>query len=134
VGVIDEFRGEKAYALMPVEIIPPRERPFFDYDAKYSGQTLERVPGNFTAAEKDELAEAARAAHEALGQTHYSRSDFIVSRRGIFFLETNSAAAVGMTKDSLFPKALGAVGTSLGQFTDHVIGLARRDKRKVYIA
>jgi D-alanine-D-alanine ligase len=134
VGVIDDFRGEKAYALMPVEIIPPRERPFFDYDAKYSGQTIERVPGNFTAAEKDELSQAARAAHEALGQTHYSRSDFIVSRRGIFFLETNSAAAVGMTGESLFPKALAAVGSSLGQFADHVLTLAQGGKRKLHTA
>ncbi len=29
VGVIDDFRGEKAYALMPVEIVPPLSSPFF---------------------------------------------------------------------------------------------------------
>ncbi len=132
VGVIDNFRGEKTYALLPVEIIPPKSRPFFDYDAKYSGETTERVPGNFTAREKEELTEAARMAHQALEQSHYSRSDFIVSRRGIFFLETNNAAAVGMTKESLFPKALEAVGAKLGDFVDHVVTLAQSNKRKLH--
>lgn len=132
VGVIDNFRGEKTYVLMPIEIIPPTSRPFFDYDAKYSGETIERVPGNFTAGEKEELTQAARTAHEALGQTHYSRSDFIVSRRGIFFLETNNAAAVGMTRESLFPKALHAIGAKLGDFVDHVVTLAQSEKRKLH--
>jgi D-alanine-D-alanine ligase len=125
VGVIDGFRGEDIYALMPVEIIPPKESPFFDYDAKYGGKTIERVPGNFTSREKDELMQAAKAAHRALGVSHYSRSDFIVGRRGIFFLETNNPQAVGMSGESLFPKALEAVGSNLSQFLDHVITLAR---------
>jgi D-alanine-D-alanine ligase len=125
VGVIENFRGEEIYALMPIEIIPPKENPFFDYDAKYSGKTVERVPGNFTSREKEGLMEAARAAHKALGLAHYSRSDFIVGRRGIFFLETNNPQAVGMSSESLFPKALEAVGSNLSQFLDHVITLAR---------
>lgn len=132
VGVIDNYRGEKTYALMPIEIIPPASRPFFDYEAKYGGESIERVPGNFTEGEKEELARAARTAHEALGQAHYSRSDFVVARRGIFFLETNSAAAVAMTKESLFPKALYAIGAKLGDFVGHVVELARAGKRKLH--
>lgn len=129
VGVIDDFRGEKFYALMPVEIVPPRERPFFDYHAKYSGDTLERVPGNFTAREKEELASAAKRAHEALGLSHYSRSDFIVARRGIFFLETNNASGVGMSDQSLFPKALAAVGAKMSDFLEHIVTLAHAGKK-----
>ena len=125
VGVIDNFRGQKTYALMPVEIIPPPQR-FFDYEVKYNGQTIERCPGNFTHAEKAELERAARLAHELLGAAHYSRSDFIVSRRGVYFLEINSAQAVGLTEESLLPKALHAGGTKLSHFIDHVITLARK--------
>ncbi len=128
VGVIDHFRGEKAYALMPVEIIPPREHKFFSYDAKYSGETTERVPGNFSHDQKQELMNIARAVHENLGLTHYSRSDFIVSRRGIYFLEINNAAAVGMTEDSLMPKAIRAVGSKLSEFVGHVVDLVRNPK------
>jgi D-alanine-D-alanine ligase len=126
VGVIDHFRGEKAYALMPVEIVPPKSSPFFDYHAKYSGETLERVPGHFTFEEKHALMDAAKAVHQGLGLSHYSRSDFIVSPRGIYFLEVNPAAGIGFTSESLFPKALRAVGARVSDFLDHVIGLAKK--------
>ena len=125
VGVVDSFRGEQAYALMPVEIVPPTGK-FFDFENKYNGQTLERVPGNFTDTEKRELERLAKLVHQELGMSHYSRSDFIVSKRGIYFLEVNSAAAVGLTQQSLLPKALAAVGSSLSQFVEHVVELARK--------
>lgn len=126
VGVIDNFRNEKTYALMPVEIVPPAENAFFDYDAKYSGKSLERVPGHFTSSEKEELMQMAKLAHESLGVLHYSRSDFIVSPRGVYFLEINNPAAVGMTTESLFPKAIEAVGFRMPDFLEHVIALAKR--------
>jgi D-alanine-D-alanine ligase len=128
VGVIDNFRNEKLYALMPVEIIPPASSPFFDYDAKYSGQSIERVPGHFSTEEKRTLVNAAKAVHEGLGLRHYSRSDFIVSPRGIYFLEVNPAAGIGMTSESLFPKALRAVGARQADFLDHIIQLAKLHK------
>ncbi|MDO8548362.1 MAG: ATP-grasp domain-containing protein [bacterium] len=126
VGVIDNFRNEKCYALMPVEIIPPPSAQFFDYDTKYSGQTIERVPGNFSKEEKSELMRLARTVHEALALPHYSRSDFIVSKRGIYFLEVNPASGIGFTKESVFPKALHAVGATISQFLDHIIALTKR--------
>jgi D-alanine-D-alanine ligase len=129
VGIIDGFRGEKMYALFPVEICPPAQHAFFNYEAKYGGETIERVPGNFTDTEKRLLVEAAKAAHAEVGAQHYSRSDFIVSKRGIYFLEINSAAAVGLTEESLFPKAVRAVGASMPEFYDHVIQLALDDTR-----
>ncbi|MDQ5955606.1 MAG: D-alanine--D-alanine ligase [Patescibacteria group bacterium] len=124
VGVIDHFRGQRSYALFPIEIIPPPKHAFFNYEAKYSGESKEICPGNFNDAEKQILCDAAIKVHEALGAKHYSRSDFIVSKRGIYFLEINSAAAVGMTKESLLPKALHAVGSNVPEFLDHVISLA----------
>ena len=126
VGVIDHFRNEKTYALMPVEIIPPREHKFFTYDAKSSSETIKRVPGHFTQGEKSELEGIAKAVHETLGLSHYSRSDFILSRRGIYFLEINNAAAVGMIEESLMSKAIRAVGSKLSEFVDHVVSLVRR--------
>ena len=85
VGVIDNFRNERTYALMPVEIVPPPHHKFFSYGAKYSGETLERVPGHFTHEQKQDLMNIAKAVHENLGLSHYSRSDFIVSPPGIYF-------------------------------------------------
>ena len=123
VGVIENFRDEKMYALPPVEIIPPSHRPFFDYEAKYSGETIERVPGNFAQSEKEILMQFAKKIHGGLELAHYSRSDFIVSKRGIYFLEVNTLP--GLTSESLFPKALQSVGSKLSDFLDHIISLAR---------
>ncbi len=130
VGVIDNFRGEQTYALLPVEIIPPQKHGFFSYDAKYSGETIERVPGNFSSEEKEQLMWNARAVHEAMGMSHYSRSDFIVSKRGVYFLEVNNAAGCGMTKESLFPKAVAAVGATLTDFLSHIVELARKGQKR----
>jgi D-alanine-D-alanine ligase len=126
VGVIDHFRNERAYVLMPVEIIPPPEHSFFSYDAKYGGKSVERVPGNFSHAEKEELSKMARRVHEGLELSHYSRSDFILSPRGIYFLEVNTLP--GLTSESLLPKAVAAGGTTLSGFLDHVLDLARSGK------
>lgn len=128
VGVVDGFRGQPAYALLPVEIASPPGHAFFSWDAKYGGQSTERCPGNFTPQEKHALERAAIRMHQEMELAHYSRSDFIVSPRGIYFLEINPAAAVGMTEESLFPKALAAVGASLAEFTDHVVSLALRPR------
>jgi len=127
VGVIERFRNEKLYALMPVEIVPPQDAAFFDYDAKYGGRTLERVPAHFPHEVKRELGELAKKAHQALGLAHYSRSDFIVSKRGIYFLEVNTLP--GLTGESLLPKALQAVGASLPHFIEHIISLAKKHDR-----
>lgn len=121
-GVVDNFRGEDTYVLFPIEIIPAEGNAFFDYNAKYSGTTDEICPGRFSATEKEEIQRVARLAHQSLGLRHYSRSDFIVSSRGVFFLEVNTLP--GLTEQSLIPKALVAGGASLPEFLDHVISLA----------
>ncbi len=122
-GVVDNFKGQDIYSLLPIEIRKPAAHEFFDYDAKYSGATDEICPGNFSKEESQLIQKMARDAHAALGLRHYSRSDFIVHpKRGIYILETNTLP--GLTKESLLPKELSAIGSSLSQFLDHVIGLA----------
>lgn len=126
-GVVEGLRDEALYALPPIEIIPP-EKDFFSYGAKYSGATQEIVPGRFQRHVQDELMRMARMMHEGLGLRHYSRSDFIVSPKGIYFLETNTLP--GMTSESLLPKSLAAVGVSFPDFLSHLVGLALRGKKR----
>lgn len=126
VGVIDRFRGSKSYALPPVEIVLPKTCDVFDFDTKYSGQAEERCPGAFSRAEVEELERAARIVHERLGLRHYSRSDFMVTPRGPYFLEAN--ALPGLTDQSLVPKSLDAVGVSMDEFLAHVISMALEKK------
>lgn len=121
VGVVEELRGETLYALPSVEIIPP-EGDFFSYEAKYSGQTREICPGNFSRVINEELQHVAKVMHRTLGLRHYSRSDFIVSPKGVYYLETNTLP--GLTEESLMPKSLAAVGVSFPDFLSHLVNLA----------
>lgn len=109
-------------ALHPIEIVPVKEKSFFDYEAKYEGKSREVCPGNFTIGDMDELRSLAARIHQGLGLRHYSRSDFIVSPRGIYTLEVNTLP--GMTEASLLPLALRTAGVDIPEFIDHVIGLA----------
>ncbi|TAK57321.1 D-alanine--D-alanine ligase [Patescibacteria group bacterium] len=124
-GVIEGFRGEALYSLLPVEIVPDKECQFFDYEAKYAGKSKEICPGNFTKEEIKKIQNASVAVHKALGLRHYSRSDFIVHpKRGIYILEVNTLP--GLTPESLFPLSLEAVGSSLPEFLGHVLGIAMK--------
>jgi D-alanine-D-alanine ligase len=120
-GVIEHIRDEALYGLPPIEIIPPAG-VIFSKDAKYSGETREICPGHFSKQITEELLQAAKTMHQALGLRHYSRSDFIVSPKGIYFLETNTLP--GLTQESLFPKSLSAVGITYEQFLSHLVDRA----------
>jgi len=120
-GVVENLRSEALYPLPTIEIIPPGS-DFFSYDAKYSGATREICPAQFPRKVNDELVRSARLMHEALGLRHYSRSDFIVSPKGVYYLETNTLP--GLTAESLVPKSLAAVGISFPHFLTHLVDLA----------
>lgn len=121
--VIDAAEEGEHFALFPIEIVPPKTKDFFDYDAKYSGASAEICPGRFPLSTHAALRDAAVSAHRAVGARHYSRSDFIITPEGeIYILEINTLP--GLTKESLLPKALKAGGVEFPDFLDHVIGLA----------
>ena len=120
-GVVEGLRGEKLYTLPTVEIVPP-DNDFFSYGAKYSGETREVCPGHFSRVATEELQRAAKIMHRALGLRHYSRSDFIVAPKGVYYLETNTLP--GLTPESLLPKSLAAVGVQFSEFLSHLVNLA----------
>lgn len=123
VGIVEGLRGERYYRLPAIEVVPPAAESFFSYEVKYSGETDEICPGRFCAEDKRQLEEAAVKAHQALGLSQYSRSDFIVNEKGVYFLEANTLP--GLTRQSLLPKALSAVGQSYDDFIAHLVRTAR---------
>ncbi len=122
VGVIENLRGEALYVLPPIEIIP-HEGGIFSYDAKYTGKARQVCPGNFSRVAAEELRRVAKVMHRALGLRHYSRSDFIVAPKGVYYLETNTLP--GLTSDSLLQKSLAAVGVPFPDFLGHLVNLAQ---------
>ncbi|MFC1720754.1 D-alanine--D-alanine ligase [Patescibacteria group bacterium] len=125
-AIIEKFRNEDVYSLPVVEIQTPDGDNIFDKELKYNGKARKICPGNFNKDEKKQIIEAAKKMHKALDLKHYSRSDFILSPRGIYFLETNSLP--GLTEESLLPKALDAVGSNLSEFLDHIVALTLEGK------
>ena len=127
VGVIDNFRKKKIYTLPPIEIRIPKTSTFFDNDVKYNGKSQEICPGNFTSDEKEKLEYLATIIHKGLDLSHYSRSDFIIHpKKGIYALEVNTLP--GLTDQSLMPKAIIAVGSTMPEFIEHIIKLALNRK------
>lgn len=119
-GVLEQADGSLV-ALPPVEIRPADGA--FDYKSKYlAAATQEICPATFAAATNAAMQDAALKAHRAVGARGYSRSDFIVTDEGVVFLEINTLP--GLTKASLYPKALAAQGIGFVEFLNGQIALA----------
>jgi D-alanine-D-alanine ligase len=120
-GVIDNFRGQSIYSLPVIEIVPKNHK-FFNFSAKYTdGQSDEIVPARFDHSIKKAIEDISKKVHEVFGLRHYSRSDFIIHpKRGIYCLEVNTLP--GLTDESLFPKALKAVGSNVGELIEGIVG------------
>lgn len=119
-GVLE--RDGTLVALPPIEILPADGA--FDYASKYlAAGTQEICPARFAPAINAALQEAAIKAHRAVGASGYSRSDFIVTDAGVVFLEINTLP--GLTKASLYPKALAAEGITFIDFLHGQIALAQ---------
>jgi D-alanine-D-alanine ligase len=114
-------------ALPPIEIVPAEG--VFDYHAKYIAKATQEIcPGRFAPEVASALKDQAIKAHRALSCSGYSRSDFIVSAKGLVYLETNTLP--GLTRSSLYPKALKAQGIEFADFLNDQIVLAERRIRK----
>ena len=125
-GVLEQLDGS-LIALPPVEIIPA-EGPF-DYVAKYLAKATQEIcPGRFAPEISAQIMDHSLRAHRALSCGGYSRTDFIVSAKGPVYLETNTLP--GLTKASLYPKALKAQGIEFVDFLqDQIVLAARRTHR-----
>ena len=125
-GVLEQLDGS-LIALPPVEIIPAEGE--FDYRAKYLAKATQEIcPGRFAPEISAQLMDRALRAHRALSCGGYSRSDFVVSDKGPIYLETNTLP--GLTKASLYPKALKAQGIEFADFLHDQIALAEKRTHK----
>jgi D-alanine-D-alanine ligase len=124
-GVLEQSDGS-VFALPPVEIIPAEGG--FDYTAKYLAKSTQEIcPARFPPEINAQIMDQALRAHRVLSCSGYSRSDFIISDQGPIYLETNTLP--GLTKASLYPKALKAQGIEFVDFLRDQIELAARRVR-----
>ncbi len=127
-GVLERSDGTVA-SLPPIEIIPAEGGFGFDYVAKYLAKTTQEIcPARFAPELNANIMDQALRAHKALSCSGYSRTDFIVSEKGPIFLETNTLP--GLTRASLYPKALKAQGIEFADFLRDQIELAIKRAQK----
>jgi D-alanine-D-alanine ligase len=125
-GVLEQSDGS-VFSLPPIEIVPAGGG--FDYTAKYLLKSTQEIcPGRFSPEISAALMDLALRAHRALSCSGYSRTDFIISEKGPIFLETNTLP--GLTRASLYPKALKAQGIDFADFLRDQIVLAERHAQK----
>ncbi len=124
VGILD---GE---ALPVVEI--RTARAFFDFEAKYNGDSEEICPAELDPMTTARAQKLALQAHECLGCRDYSRVDIMLDAAGaLWVLEVNTLT--GLTPQSLLPKAAQAAGVSMTALCSRMVSLAAA-RRPVAVA
>lgn len=121
VGIIDGYRGEDFYALPPAHV--HRQGMHLQRHHHENNLLRHQAPSGFTYNQKQSLMDIARTAHKALALSHFSRSDLIVAPSGIYLLEVNTNP--GLYPGASFPVMLEAVGSSVTEFLEHAIRMAR---------
>jgi len=96
--------------VLPVtEIISDNE--FFDYEAKYLGQSKEITPARISELQKEKVEMVAEKVYKTLNLSGFSRADFIIINDEPYFIEMNMVP--GITTESILPKQARAAGISL---------------------
>ncbi|MEC7851107.1 MAG: D-alanine--D-alanine ligase [Bacteroidota bacterium] len=115
VGVI-KYKNE-IISLPPTEIIS--HNSFFDYDAKYNGESDEITPADITIEEEKEVRKISLDIYKKLNLKGFSRCDFILRNNLFYFLEVNTNP--GLTEESILPQQAIAANISLKDLFRSVI-------------
>lgn len=120
-------------ALTPIEIVPP-DSGKFDYIAKYQNgvsAAQEICPARLTTDKTKEVQLIAEEIHKILKLSVYSRTDFIMDKKGKFyFLEINTLP--GLTPNSLFPKAAKENGIDYAQLCELIVRLSLKERKNFF--
>lgn len=115
VGVI-QFNGD-VLVLPATEIVTENE--FFDYEAKYLGQSEEITPARIPEEVSQRLRAEAKRIYELLNMTGLSRSEYIIQDGVPHFIEMNTNP--GLSPESIIPKQARAAGISLEKLFGNLV-------------
>ena len=114
--------------VLPIIEIHPLDG-FYDYTNKYTkGKTEYFCPADLPEKITAEIQQQALAAHRAVGDTVYSRIDFLLEKECAYCLEINTIP--GMTATSLLPKAAAVVGITFPQLCRRIVELSWTARQK----
>ncbi|MAM23514.1 MAG: D-alanine--D-alanine ligase [Croceibacter sp.] len=107
-------------ALPITEIVS--ENDFFDYEAKYNGQSQEITPARISDAQRDEVQQIAIKIYKTLKLKGLTRAEFIFHNNEPHFLEINTCP--GLSEASIIPQQATEAGISLKDLFSNVIAAA----------
>ena len=108
---------EGVKALPVIEIVTDND--YFDYDAKYNGNSQEICPAPIDAELTAHVQEVTKKIYSLLGCKGVVRVDYISAEDGLYFLEVNNIP--GMTSASLVPKMIRTAGIDITDFLTGII-------------
>ncbi|GGH39674.1 D-alanine--D-alanine ligase [Mangrovimonas yunxiaonensis] len=115
VGVIS-YKGTTT--VLPItEIVSDND--FFDYKAKYLGESQEITPARISPDMAKKVSDTAKKIYEVLKMQGFSRSEFIFKNGEPYLLEVNTVP--GLTAESILPQQAAAAGISLSALFDNAI-------------
>ena len=97
------------------------ENDFFDYEAKYMGQSNEITPARISEVQRKNVSEMAAKIYSVMGLKGLSRSDFIFVGDQPHFIELNMVP--GLSSESILPKQAKEAGISLAALFESTIQL-----------
>ena len=109
--------AEGIKALPIIEIVTDNE--YFDYDAKYNGNSQEICPAPVDESVSSHVQEVTRKIYAHLGCKGVVRVDYIQAKDELYFLEVNTIP--GMTSASLVPKMIRTAGLDITDFLSGII-------------
>jgi len=107
----------KEIALPATEIVSHNE--FFDYKAKYHGESEEITPARISEIDTKRVQEEAIKIHRILNMKGITRTDFIIQDGTPYFLEMNTTP--GLSIESIVPKQAREAGLSLEELFDILV-------------
>ncbi|SDR98469.1 D-alanine-D-alanine ligase [Formosa sp. Hel1_31_208] len=118
VGVIN-YKG--TVTVLPLtEIVSDND--FFDYQAKYMGQSQEITPARISATDAEKVSALAKKVYDVLRLKGFSRSEYIFKDGEPHLLEVNTVP--GLTAASILPQQAAQAGISMSDLFENAIALA----------
>ena len=112
------FNGKDVIALPLTEIISNND--FFDFAAKYNGESSEVTPADIDGQLADKIQANAKAIYRRIGLRGIARADFLITEENeIFLIEVNTNP--GMSDASIVPQQIAAAGKDLTSVFTEII-------------
>ena len=115
------YRNKDGFVALPItEIVTTND--FFDFDAKYKGESDEITPADLTEEMNAKVKSVTQQIVELLDMNGIARADYIIQNGEPYLIEINTVP--GLSKESLIPQMAAHEGIPLQQLFNEVLEVA----------